>query len=89
MDNQHKLQQQVERQARRMKQAEQDRPTLIGQTIYVGTLGLMFVLPVVGGAYLGLWVDEIVSGYSIRWTVSLILLGVFIGMFNVYYLIKE
>ena len=72
-----------------MKQAEQDRPTLIGQTIYIGTLGLMFVLPVVGGAYLGLWVDGIVSGYSIRWTISLILLGVFIGMFNVYYLIKE
>jgi ATP synthase protein I len=89
MDNQHKLQQQVERQARRMKQAEQDRPTLIGQTIYVGTLGLMFVLPVVGGAYLGRWIDEMASGYSIRWTISLILLGVFIGMFNVYYLIKE
>lgn len=89
MDNQHKLQQQVERQARRMKQAEQDRPTLIGQTIYVGTLGIMFVLPVVGGAYLGRWIDGIASGYSIRWTVSLILLGVFIGMFNVYYLIKE
>jgi ATP synthase protein I len=89
MDNQHKLQQQVERQARRMKQAEQDRPTLIGQTIYVGTLGLMFVLPVVGGAYLGRWIDEMASDYSIRWTVSLILLGVFIGMFNVYYLIKE
>jgi ATP synthase protein I len=89
MDNHQKLQQQVERQARRMKQAEQDRPTLIGQTIYVGTLGLMFVLPVVGGAYLGRWIDEIASGYSIRWTISLILLGVFIGMFNVYYLIKE
>jgi ATP synthase protein I len=89
MDNHHKLQQQVEQQARRMKQAEQDRPTLIGQTIYVGTLGLMFVLPVVGGAYLGRWIDEMASGYSIRWTISLILLGVFIGMFNVYYLIKE
>ena len=89
MDNHHKLQKQVERQARRMKQAEQDRPTLIGQTIYIGTLGLMFVLPVVGGAYLGRWVDGIASGYSIRWTISLILLGVFIGMFNVYYLIKE
>ena len=72
-----------------MKQAEQDRPTLIGQTIYVGTLGIMFVLPVVGGAYLGRWIDGIASGYSIRWTVSLILIGVFIGMFNVYYLIKE
>ncbi len=89
MDNHHKLQQQVEQQARRMKQAEQDRPTLIGQTVYIGTLGLMFVLPVVGGAYLGRWIDGMASGYSIRWTVSLILLGVFIGMFNVYYLIKE
>ena len=89
MDNHHKLQKQIERQARRMKQAEQDRPTLIGQTVYIGTLGLMFVLPVVGGAYLGLWVDGLVSGYSIRWTISLLLLGVFIGMFNVYYLIKE
>jgi ATP synthase protein I len=29
------------------------------------------------------------SGYSVRWTISLILLGVFIGMFNVYYFIKE
>jgi len=72
-----------------MKQAEKDRPTLLGQTIYTGTLGLMFVLPVIGGAYLGRWLDAMASGYSIRWTISLILLGVFIGMFNVYYFIKE
>ena len=89
MNQQQQLRKQVEQQARRMKQAEQDRPTLIGQTIYIGTLGLMFVLPVVGGAYLGRWLDAMASGYSIRWTISLILLGVFIGMFNVYYIIKE
>ena len=89
MDNHHKLQQQVEQQARRMKKAEQDRPTLLGQTVYTGTLGLLFVLPVIGGAYLGSWIDAMASGYSVRWTVSLILLGVFIGLFNVYYFIKE
>ena len=89
MNHHQQLRKQVEQQARRMKQAEQDRPTLIGQTIYIGTLGLMFVLPVVGGAYLGRWLDAMASGYSIRWTISLILLGVFIGMFNVYYIIKE
>jgi len=89
MNQQQELRKQVEQQARRMKKAEQDRPTLIGQTVYIGTLGLLFVLPVVGGAYLGHWLDNMASGYSVRWTISLILLGVFIGMYNVYYFIKE
>ena len=47
------------------------------------------MLPVVAGAYLGRWLDSLVAGYSIRWTVSLILLGVMIGMINVYFLIRE
>jgi ATP synthase protein I len=83
------LREQIERQARRMKQAEHDRPTLMSQTVYVGTLALVFVLPVVGGAYLGRWLDSLVAGYSIRWTVSLILLGVMVGMINVYLMIRD
>jgi ATP synthase protein I len=43
----------------------------------------------VGGAYLGRWLDSLASGYSIRWTVSLILLGVMVGMINVYLLIRD
>jgi len=72
-----------------MKKAERERPTLIAQTIYIGTLGLLFVLPVVGGAYLGQWLDGLATAYSIRWTVSLILAGVFVGAFNVYLFIRE
>jgi ATP synthase protein I len=83
------LKKQVERQARRMKKAEAERSTLIGQTVYIGTLGLLFVLPVVGGAYLGQWLDSLATGYSIRWTMSLILLGVMIGILNVYFFIRE
>lgn len=83
------LREKVERQASRMKKAEQERHTLIGQTIYVGTLGLLFVLPVVGGAYLGHWLDSLMEGYSIRWTMSLILLGVMVGAVNVYLFIRE
>jgi ATP synthase protein I len=83
------LRKQVERQAQRMKKAENERPTLIGQTVYVGTLGLLFVLPLVGGAYLGHWLDSLVSGYSFRWTVSLIIVGVMVGALNVYLFIKE
>jgi ATP synthase protein I len=83
------LKKQVERQARRMKKAERQRPTLIAETVYIGTLGLLFVLPVVVGAYLGHWLDSMASGYSMRWTLSLILLGVFIGAVNVYLFVKE
>lgn len=83
------LRKQVERQARRMKKAEHERPTLIGQTVYIGTLGLLFVLPVVCGAYLGRWLDGLAAGYSIRWTMSLILLGVMVGGVNVYLFIRE
>ena len=46
------LRKQVERQAQRMQKAERERPTLLSQTVYAGTLGLLFVLPVIGGAYL-------------------------------------
>ena len=83
------LRKKVEGQARRMSKAERERPTLIGQTVYIGTLGLLLVLPVVGGAYLGHWLDGLVEGYSIRWTMSLILIGVFVGALNVYLFIKE
>lgn len=83
------LRKQVERQARRMKKAERERPTVISQTVYIGTLGLLLVLPVVGGAYLGQWLDSLASGYSVRWTVSLIVTGVFIGALNVYLFIRE
>jgi ATP synthase protein I len=83
------LRKEVERQARRMEKAERERPTLISQTVYIGTLGLLFVIPVIGGAYLGRWLDGLVAGYSIRWTVSLILVGVFVGGLNVYLFVKE
>jgi ATP synthase protein I len=83
------LKKQVERQAQRMQKAEQERPTMFSQTIYIGTLGLIFVIPVILGAYLGQWLDGLAAGYSIRWTVSLILLGVMLGAVNVYLFIRE
>jgi len=83
------LKKQVEKQARRIRKAEREHPTLIAQTIYAGMLGLLFVLPLVGGAYLGHWLDSLVTGYSVRWTTSLIVLGVLVGGINVYLYIRE
>jgi ATP synthase protein I len=83
------LEKQVERQARRMKRAERERSTLLQHTVYIGTIGLLIVLPVVGGAYLGRWLDSLESGYSVRWTVTMIVLGVAVGALNVYLFVRR
>lgn len=89
MSEHEELRQQIERQTRRMMKAEREKPTLVAQTVYIGTLGLLMVLPVVGGAYLGHWIDGQLSGYSMRWTLSLIVLGVVLGAVNIYLFIRE
>jgi ATP synthase protein I len=83
------LMRRIEKQAQRMKQAEHDQPTMLSQTVFTGVLGLMLVLPIIGGAYAGHWLDSLAAEYSVRWTIGMILLGVIIGAFNVYFFIKE
>lgn len=89
MENGENLRKKIEKQAKRMTQAEKDKPTLLAQTVFLGTLALLFVLPVAGGAYFGRWIDTQMVGYSYRWTISLLLSGVFIGAINVYLYIRR
>jgi ATP synthase protein I len=84
-----KLRASVEKQARRMRQAERERSTLLAQSVYLGTLALLFVLPVVGGAYLGNWIDSQLPGYSVFWSVTLIVAGIGVGALNVSLYIRE
>lgn len=72
-----------------IEKANKERKTLLAQTAYLGTIGFIFILPVIIGAYLGVWLDNKLSGFSISWTISLIITGVFIGAINVYLFIKE
>ena len=88
-NNERKLEKRIEEQARRMKRAAQESRTVLGQSVYLGVLGVMFVLPVVTGAYLGRWLDSLAPGYQVYWTVSMIFLGVVIGAVNVYLFIRE
>ena len=88
-DNERKLEQRIEKQAQRMKRAVKESRTVLGQSVYLGVLGLMFVLPVVAGAYFGRWLDSLAPGYQVQWTVSMIFLGVVIGAVNVYLFIRE
>ena len=83
------LERQVEKRQARMERAEKERPTLLAQSVHIGVLGLLFVLPVVGGAYLGRWIDGFAEGYSMRWTLSMMFLGIVAGAVNVYFFVRE
>ena len=84
-----RLKNKIEAQVKQKQKAERERPNLFSQTVYLGTLGLVMVLPVIAGAYLGHWLDSQMAGYSMRWTLSLLLGGVAVGVFNVYFLVKD
>jgi ATP synthase protein I len=83
------LRKSVERQVKRMQRAEKERPTLLAQSVFMGTLALLFILPVIVGAYLGNWLDDKAQGYSVHWTIGLIIVGLVIGMMNAYLYIRE
>ena len=87
--NDEQLRKSVEKQVKRMQRAEKERPTLLAQSVFMGTLALLFVLPVIFGAYLGNWLDNMAPGYSMRWTMWLICIGLVIGVMNVYLYIRE
>ncbi|HXP92073.1 MAG TPA: AtpZ/AtpI family protein [Candidatus Binatia bacterium] len=71
----------------RISKGARERHGLLANTIFLGTLGLMLVLPIVAGAYLGSWLDRHAAGFSVQWTIECILLGVLIGAMNVFLLI--
>jgi ATP synthase protein I len=88
MDNK-QLRQSVERQVKRMQRAEKERPTLLAQSVFMGTLALLFVLPVITGVYLGNWLDNKAADYSIVWTIGLLVFGLMVGIMNVCLYIRE
>ncbi len=87
--NDEQLRKSVEKQVKRMQRAEKERPTLLAQSVFMGTLTLLFVLPVIGGAYLGNWLDNMTQGYSMRWTMGLLFVGLIVGVINVYIYFRE
>ena len=89
MDPQQRLKQNIQRQARRIKKAERERDTLLSETIYLGTVGLLFVVPIVAGAYLGHWLDARGGHYSARWILPCLVLGIIVGAVNVYLFVRN
>lgn len=89
MRDRHALLEKTRRDIRRLIKKENQPAGWLGMLFYGGTLGLLFVTPMVLGAYLGRWLDTLAAGYSVRWTVSLIVLGIVTGGYNVFRFIQR
>ena len=89
MTDRHKLVEETGRDIRRLEERERRPAGLVGILFYGGTLGLLLVVPIVAGAYLGRWLDSLAAGYSVRWTVSLIVLGILVGIYNAVRFVRE
>ncbi|MBK8971330.1 MAG: AtpZ/AtpI family protein [Hahellaceae bacterium] len=84
-----KLQEAIRRDRERDDKARHPSSLVAEAMRVLGVLGFTFTLPVVGGAYLGQWLDSLSAGYSVRWTVGCILLGLLVGGVNAWLLLKE
>jgi ATP synthase protein I len=84
MEEKKELQEKIERQAKRLEQAQKEKQTILAHTVFLGTLALLFVIPVVAGIFLGRFIDEQLEGYSYRWSMSMLISGIILGSINVY-----
>jgi ATP synthase protein I len=79
----------VDRDTERLRRAERARRSVLAQTVYLGSLSVLFLTPVLAGAYLGRWLDGRTTGFTVHWTVNLIVLGVALGALNVYLFVRK
>lgn len=87
--NDEKWRRDVARDSERLKRAEKAKRSMLAQSVFLGSLSVLFVVPLLAGAYLGEWLDSRGEGYTVRWTMNLIILGLALGVCNVVFFIRK
>ncbi len=78
-----KLSREIEKSARELIKGRKEK-TFWHYASILSVGGWLFALPVVAGAYLGKFLDRKLAG-GISWTLTCIILGLALGMYNVWY----
>jgi len=84
MTKKHKFSDEIQKSAKKLLNGRKEK-SFWHHASLIGVGGWVFVLPVVGGAYLGRYLDKKIGG-DISWTITFILLGIAVGIYNVWYL---
>ncbi len=80
----HRLPREVDRSARDLRRARKEKRSFWRYVYLLGAGGWLFVIPVVGGAYLGRYLDRAYGDAGISWTITLLVLGIAFGLYNVW-----
>lgn len=84
-----KLRQSISSDLKKHQNFEREKQSVLAQSVFLGTIGVVIVTPIVAGAYFGLWLDDQYKTFSFSWTISFIIIGVVVGVFNAIYFVKE
>lgn len=79
----------IRSQSERLGKAAGEPDSLLRQTAYLGTLGVLLMLPLVLGVLGGRWLDQQATGYSVLWTGIGLLLGLALGAGSVFLFVRE
>ncbi len=87
MNEDKELRNNVERTIQRMKRAEEQQSSFFSLTVYLGTLGMLIVIPIVFAAFAGAWLDRQFGTYFL--TFGLVAAGAVVGMINVWLYVRK
>jgi ATP synthase protein I len=74
----------VDASARQLLKARREVRSFWRYAYLIGVGGWLFVIPVVGGAYLGNYLDRKYGGAGVSWTITFLVLGIIFGISNVW-----
>lgn len=74
----------IEKSAKELVKARKEKTGFWHYASMIGAGGWLFVVPVVAGAYLGRFLDNKMKG-DISWTLTFIILGIGVGIYNIWY----
>jgi ATP synthase protein I len=84
--NDKKFSDDIEKSAKELMKARKEKGTFWHYAYILGVGGWLLVIPIVAGAYLGKYLDRKISGSgSISWTLTFIIIGIAVGIYNIWY----
>jgi ATP synthase protein I len=72
--------------AKELMEARKEKGGFLHYAYVLGVGGWLLALPIVGGAYLGKYLDKKMGGSGeISWTITFIIIGIAVGFYNLWY----
>jgi ATP synthase protein I len=85
--NDEKFSKNVRKSAEELMEARRQKGKFWHYAQVLGVGGWLLVIPIVAGAYLGKYLDKKIGAGVISWTITLIIIGIAAGFYNIWYLL--